>query len=212
MAKNNSSYFLIFAFGIVYMLTNFKHIKTTFKPIKEITPELVAPKVKGFRVEKTRDCLSETFASFVGIQELNGNNRSPIIDYWNNRLNIAKGSPWCASAMTMGFDSCKVKNPRSAWSPAWDISPIGRTIYKRGDNKPTSYVPGMIFTLFYKNLGRVGHVGYVYDISGDVAKTYEGNITNSGTRETNSGKDYFGAYRRDIALIHKIRIYDQEFE
>ena len=159
---------------------------------------------------KDTDCLLPTMQKYLNIREQGGNNKGNFIDQWLVAVGIKYPAPWCAAYASGVFNECNISNPNSAWSPSFDTSPLGRTIYNTRDPLPTKYQMGMIFTLYYANLKRVGHVGMITDISGEWATTNEGNVTMAGTRETNEGKDGVRSLKRDIRKMHKIRIYDTQ--
>lgn len=211
MAKNINIAFYLFIFFALHYSSNFLKVE---KNILKVDPpkKIVVDNYFKAKPEKQTDCLLETMQQYIkiGVVEIGGNNKGPYIDQWLGALGFKEPAPWCAAYTTAIFNECNIKNPNSAWSPSWDTHTSGRTIWTRNQTKPTAYHTGMIFTLYYKNLGRVGHVGMIEDISDGVAKTNEGNVTYSGTRETQGGKDGVMNLRRDIDRMHKIRIYDTQ--
>jgi len=78
------------------------------------------------------------------------------------------------------MEQCGIKNPRSAWSPTVGMTNV---IYHRGREEIPSDVKDCVFSLYYKNLGRIGHVGFVESKTNGGFITVEGNTNGKGERE-----------------------------
>lgn len=112
---------------------------------------------------------------WLDVRETDGNNRSPIIDEWNRAAGVPVGSNWCGSFVYAGQNYMGWRSPSApAWTPAWNIASerINKTQVDTGDK----------FLLFYPNLGRIGHIGYVIDVGEYSVVTSEGNTNVQGSR------------------------------
>lgn len=224
MAKNNYiiGYILIFSalYGISsYVADNQKTVKKAERSHKEIIVKEHLPFTKKETTKSEQevlnyDCLIVTAQKYVGVGEEGGNNKGVKIDYWLQAVGIKYAAPWCAAFLAGVFNECGYENPNSAWSPSWATHISGVTIWQARKNysKPKEYEKGMVFTLYYSNLKRVGHVGMIEAISGEVCSTIEGNVTMRGTRETSQGKDGVMRLKRDINKMYNIRLYNNKIK
>lgn len=167
--------------------------------------------LRGFTVKSDRDCLKEELNNNLGVRERGGNNKGKEVMMYLNSAGIFTPAPWCAAFLVYIFKLCGIQNPESAWSPSWATHSSGETRWQIRQNHPlpTRYEQGMIFTLYYNNLGRVGHVGAIIEIDGNTAKTIEGNVTIRGTRETGDGNDGVMSLKRDMLKMYNIRVYNK---
>jgi CHAP domain len=135
-----------------------------------------------------RDCVKHTYYSQIGVRELTGKNDGKSVEMYLQSVKLGKGYPWCAAFVNWTLLQCGLKPKMSAWSPAWFDK--NRVVYKRGhsDNK----VPdrGDVFGLYFPNLKRIGHVGFIDSWSDKEVITVEGNTNGAGSREGN------GVYRK----------------
>jgi hypothetical protein len=133
-----------------------------------------------------RVCLLDTALSYVGVRELTGNNDGPEVEKFLASVGFSKGFPWCAGFTTYVYESCGVKNPKSAWSPNWALD---KDMIWNHTMSPriamTRAKPADAFTIYYESLGRVGHVGLIYYTTPTHLYTIEGNTNADGSREGN---------------------------
>jgi len=90
------------------------------------------------------------------------------------------GAPWCAAFVsTVG---------RLAIGKAWPLeqtvrcTALGKEAVKKGILHERPEV-GDLVLLYYANLGRYGHVGFVKEVNDDTITTIEGNTCPDGSRE-----------------------------
>lgn len=125
--------------------------------------------------------LKTVYDSQIGVRELTGNNDGSEVEAYLAYAGHKKGAPWCAAFVGWCHAQAGVNAPRSAWSPDWFKTNV---VYRRDwrkDYPPPE--PGMVFGLWFQNLGRVAHVGF---IDGGDSKSYitvEGNTNGAGSRE-----------------------------
>ena len=88
------------------------------------------------------------------IDEADGHNRHPWIDVFNDHAGVPLGSAWCASMVCFAMDYCGQPTPNGcAWSPSW--FPESKVIDIQESDTAD------LFGLYYSNLGRIGHVGFI---------------------------------------------------
>lgn len=141
--------------------------------------------------------LQVVYTSQIGVREATGRNDGPQVEAYLKSTQMKRGAPWCAAFVTWCFDQVGIRNAKSAWSPAW--FPRSNTIWRNatGGMTPTT---GDVFGIYYSNLKRIGHVGFVDKWSGNWVITVEGNTNDALSREGD------GVYkrRRNIRQIHSV--------
>lgn len=147
-----------------------------------------------------RNCVLMQAAADVGVRESTGRNDGPEVERYLAHVGLGKGHAWCAAFVSYHLSKCGVANPRSAWSPAF-AAEAQRVWTPRKASR--SLLPGDVFSLYYANLGRVGHVGFVSGAEGRYILTIEGNTSGPGSREG----DGVYARRRELSKIHAITNY-----
>lgn len=132
----------------------------------------------------------EVARSQVGVREV-GHNCGPEVRVYLHYTGFDCGAPWCAAFVSWCFHQAGYDKPRSAWSPA---VASGKKVDK------SQAKPGHVFAIYYSNLGRIGHVGFIEKVEGNSVHTIEGNTNPMGSREGD------GVYRkrRRITQIYKI--------
>lgn len=122
-------------------------------------------------------------ASQVGVREATNRNDGEEVESYLRSVGLGKGHPWCAAIMYWSFSECGYTFPEKpsfyAWSPNW--FPADRVVWidGRGDQGTSGDALG----IYYRNLGRVGHVGMLTKEDGDYFHTIEGNTSDAGSRE-----------------------------
>jgi hypothetical protein len=141
-------------------------------PIPNKEPEFVS----------LRSSVAETFIKEVGVVEYGGNNRGTRVEEYLRSTNLGPGHAWCAAFVHWTLRQHGIDTGKSnAWSPSW--FPPQNTVYKRNTDKKDLPRKSDVFGLYYTNLGRIGHVGFVEELRGDVLITVEGNTNGQGSRE-----------------------------
>ena len=144
---------------------------------------------------------------YIGVTESGGNNRGKEVEYFLATVGLKAGLPWCTAFTCTVLHESEVQNPMTGWTPALATHKTGQRILKRDD-----YKGGMVFTLYYANLKREGHSGFITQIQGNSVMTVEGNTTNRGTRETHQGKDGVNQILRPKSALHNVILYKKVYE
>ncbi len=124
----------------------------------------------------------------VDVQEQpRGSNAGPRVEEYLASVGRKKGDPWCAAFTSWCILQAEKKLqqtfyvPKTAYTP--HILQARDTQILRGPG-PRWIAPGMLFLLYYKKLGRVGHVGFIEGcLDPDTVITIEGNSNDEGVRE-----------------------------
>jgi CHAP domain-containing protein len=126
----------------------------------------------------------EEAGRYMGVEEVPKlSNRGVQIDYWLTECKIPVGNPWCAA-----FVTCVIRQAIGRASPVYLNGSVQRivewaqTLKSLGvwQDKPER---GDLFVLYFKNLGRFGHIGLVTNVVGNEYETIEGNSNSVGSRE-----------------------------
>lgn len=139
--------------------------------------------VKGDSVDK-RDCLKNTYTSYIGVREATGNNDGIEVEKFLKSTGLGKGYAWCAAFVNWCFIQCGIKTVKSpAWSPSW--FPNDKVIYKRNNTIKRQPQSGDVFGIWFSSKKRVAHVGFIDDWQNgsDYAITVEGNTNTAGSRD-----------------------------
>ncbi|MDJ1494525.1 hypothetical protein QNI19_16390 [Cytophagaceae bacterium DM2B3-1] len=143
--------------------------------------------------------LKQVFTSYVGTKELTGNNDGEIVESFLASVGLPKGYAWCAAFVKHCMDRVNVKTRITAWAP----SAVPRNLCVWMQGKVIKRLPkcGDVFGVYYANLKRIGHVGFIREWKFDspYAATTEGNTNSQNSREGN------GVYER-IRLKRQIHI------
>jgi len=190
--------------------SNTKSVKTSHNTEKNYIKNLELQKKDSiFVVEINEDDLRfkklrNTYYNEIGVKEEGGNNKGKRIKEYLNSVKLDEGYAWCAAFICWGLTNNDFLNPKSAWSPTVSNFNI---IYRKGDKHFPSG-EGLIFSLYYKNLGRIGHVGYIEDVKDDYVLTIEGNTNGNGEREG----DGVHRKRRPINTVYRVSKYNKVLE
>jgi len=146
-----------------------------------------------------RQKVKEVYTSQIGVRELTGRNDGDQVERYLAVTALKRGNPWCAAFIAWTFKQAKVDAITSAYSPSW--FPQKRIVYQRSRNSIT-YIPatGDVFGIYFNNLKRIAHVGFVDLWQSNYCITVEGNTNGAGSREGD------GVYRkrRLINQIYKV--------
>lgn len=146
-----------------------------------------------------RQHLTTIYLQEVGTREVGKNNHGPGPKKYLAACGLGEGYAYCACFVKWSLLQIGIPTPGTAWSPSWASgksvfwkqgSVIAREERPRQSNLPPPArhpQPGDVFTLYYTNIRRVGHVGFIHiwndPRADDWAFTVEGNTNGEGSRE-----------------------------
>ena len=113
------------------------------------------------------DTLRAIYSAYVGVRELTRHNDGPEVERFLAHVGLKKGAPWCAAFVSYCLHKAGYTDaPRSGWSP--DYFPKEKRIWENTRTVVTSklvtsnlFRSGDLFGIWYANLGRIAHVGFV---------------------------------------------------
>ena len=150
-------------------------------PVRDVSEKRIA------KIAKIRECTSSNLIKATerwnGVEELTGNNDHPMITIAMNLCGLSgdKGYPWCAACMAENHDYAGLPAPHSARVVDWFTQNL---IWKtRCGEKQFKVKPGMVGALYYRSLGRYGHIVLIIGEDNNNYYTLEGNTNAAGSRE-----------------------------
>lgn len=135
---------------------------------------------KTMQTYEPEDRLLSIALKELGVREQTGHNDGPHVETYLHYVGLAKGAPWCAAFVSWVFGQAGYKQPRTAWSPA--LFPANRRTLNKA--------PACIFGIYFANLKRIAHCGFVAQVRNDWIVTIEGNTNGYGNRDGD------GVYRK----------------
>lgn len=115
------------------------------------------------------------------MRELTGRNDGVEVESYLKTCGLQKGQPWCAAFVAWSHIQAGIKAPTSGYSPDWFQNHV---VYQRDWRKEYPKAePGMVFGLYFQNMGRVAHVGFIDKEDQNSYYTVEGNTNQAGSRE-----------------------------
>jgi len=166
-----------------------------------------------------RQKIKSIYSKEVGVREKTNKNDGERIAEYLQYTGLPEGYAWCASFVSWTFGQAGFKEPKTAWSPS--LFPSKRVIWNRGSvkRKPFGnlkppdvengksvsndyYTPesGDVFGIYFNNLKRIAHAGFVDEWGDKYLITTEGNTNNGGSRDGD------GVYRkrRPVSSIYQV--------
>lgn len=116
----------------------------------------------------------------IGVRELTGKNDGIQVEQYLKYVWLKKGQPWCAAFVSWCFGYNGVKKARSGGCVK--LMEQGKVIYINGKAKQKPR-PADVFFIWFSNLKRVAHTGFVDDWGETWVTTVEGNTNDAGSRE-----------------------------
>ena len=142
------------------------------------------------------DSLRAIYSSYVGVRELTRHNDGPEVERFLAHVGLKKGAPWCAAFVSYCLHKAGYTDaPRSGWSPAY--FPKEKRIWENTRTVVTSklvtsnlFRSGDLFGIWYANLGRIAHVGFIdtpngtskYEVESDELRVTSAHTQNVGAR------------------------------
>jgi CHAP domain len=130
------------------------------------------------------------FTSQLGVKET-GFNSGPQVNQYLASVRARSGQHWCAAFVSWCYQNAQVTTPPiTAWAASF--FPAAQRIYTRPGPLRKHPEPGDLIGLYYTNLKRIGHVGFVERWRPERGEcvTVEGNTNDGGSRNGD------GVYRK----------------
>ncbi|WP_316831927.1 peptidoglycan-binding protein [Pedobacter aquatilis] len=118
--------------------------------------------------------------SQLHVREKTGHNDGSAVEAYLHYVKLEKGAPWCAAFVSWVFGQAGYSQPLTGWSPA--LFPANK--------RCTNAAPAMVFGIWFPELKRIAHCGFIEKRQGNWLITIEGNTNVAGSREGD------GVYRK----------------
>ncbi|SEM33160.1 CHAP domain-containing protein [bacterium A37T11] len=122
----------------------------------------------GMRVK-----LQQIYSKEIGVHEATGHNDGKSVEEYLRYCGVGKGNNWCSAFICWCLGQAGIANPKNPWAPA--MFPAKRLV--------TTPLKGTIFGLYFPELKRIGHCGFVDTCDGKWITTVEGNSGNAVVRK-----------------------------
>lgn len=126
----------------------------------------------------------------VGVKEATGNNDGHEVEKYLASVGLGKGHPWCAAAVHWCYRECGVVlEPKREFAMALRFHTKPMRVWEKSGWEPDIgdwqriSEDGDHFSLWYSNLGRIGHTGLIYGEDEKFLLTVEANTGSGGERE-----------------------------
>jgi len=169
-----------FGFLAVFHAKDAKALRLFAKDAKDISlPPFANDSMRALR-EPT---LREIYTAEIGIRETSGNNDGSRVGEYLRYCGLDEGYAWCAAFVSWCHGQAGYTEPRNAWAAA--LFPASRTIWHAEKPLPMNSIqtiprPGDVFGIYYTNLRRIAHAGFVDGWVGKYCITVEGNTGPEG--------------------------------
>ena len=129
----------------------------------------------------------------VGVVEKTGRNDGARVEEFLASTGLGKGHPWCAAFPHWAYRQCGVVlEPKAEFARAAKWHDKDHRVWeKKGWVPDTAKAfrpvsePGDHMSLYYQNLGRIGHTAVILREDEKYFYTVEGNTNSEGSREGN---------------------------
>lgn len=166
------------------------HADTARVPVVVAITETVQQKDTQAVTVIKNPSLQEIYSAYIGVREATGNNDGKQVERFLKNVGLGKGFPWCAAYVKTCLLEAGIKSASKINGMALSCENKAYFVY-RARSKIEPVRSGDVFTLWYANLKRIGHTGFVdHDVNGTVYESVEGNTNAAGSREGD------GVYRK----------------
>ncbi|SEN40186.1 hypothetical protein SAMN05216436_115130 [bacterium A37T11] len=125
----------------------------------------VAPGKPAIKRWIQRPTLPQIYRAEIGVHEATSHNDGPRIAEYLRYCGLIPGSAWCAAFVSWCHGKAGYPQPRNSWAAA--LFPDDRIVHnpKEGD----------VFGIYFQELHRIGHCGFVESWNHTWCLTVEGN-------------------------------------
>lgn len=149
-----------------------------------------------------RDAVASVYTSQIGVKETWGNNAGPEIREYQAACGYPNQSvAWCACLVTWVYKFCglPVPNEHPALSSAW--FPEEKCVYRKNQRSTFYAKRGDLIGLYFRNKGRIAHIGFFHSYKNGYVLTVEGNTSDVGSQREG---DRVMVKRRFLSTIYRI--------
>lgn len=170
-------------------------IVVVYDTVKTMGKEQKQPVSVNGSTTKITPSIREVYMSQIGIHEATGHNDGVDVEKYLKSVGLKKGYAWCAAYVKWSYDRANIKTTMNG--AAASAHNRDNLVYYKGKfiKDPE---PGDAFTLWYTNLGRIGHTGFFHEkLNSSVYESFEGNTGEGGAIDvgTREGDGVYHKYR-----------------
>ncbi len=150
----------------------------------------------------TRRRLQQIYTAEVGVREATSKNDGEMVQEYLKYVGLKGNFSYCGAFICWNLGRAGIHNPRSGWAPA--LFPATRVVWCRDAKHGVSTEPhsGDVFCIYFQELKRIAHCGFVDAWDGTWCITVEGNTANP----IRAGPSQEGVYRKKrlIKTLYKV--------
>ncbi|SEN74763.1 CHAP domain-containing protein [bacterium A37T11] len=146
----------------------------------------------SLQTSSQRQTLRHIYTAEIGVREATVKNDGPEVEKYLKYIGLTKGYSYCAAYVCWCLHEAGIGNPKNGWAPA--LFPAKRVVWEKKQQKPigamqglttynlqrTTPLAGDVFGLYFSELKRIGHCGFVDSWDGIWCITVEANTNNTG--------------------------------
>ncbi len=159
----------------------------------------------------SRQTLRCIYTSQIGVREATGKNDGPEVEKYLKFIDLEKGYSYCAAFICWSMAQAGLVNPKNGWAPA--LFPAKQVIWARTGGGATPQT-GDVFGLYFQELKRIAHCGFVDQWDKVWCVTVEANTNDIGSvifvndpaNPIRAGPTKEGVYRKKrlVKTIYKV--------
>lgn len=130
---------------------------------------------------RVRENVVKAYTSQIGVREKTGHNDGAAVEGYLKYTGLGKGYAWCAAFVCWCYGQADIPNPKTAYAP--NLFKGNVIIYVRGKKPMQQPLSGDVFGIYFNNMGRIAHVGFINQWGDKEVVTVEGNTNGAGSRD-----------------------------
>ncbi|SEM77321.1 hypothetical protein SAMN05216436_107140 [bacterium A37T11] len=149
----------------------------------------------------TRQTLRHIYTAEIGVREFTGHNDGARVQEYLQYVNLRGNFSYCGAFVCWNLGKAGINNPKNGWAPA--LFPANRVIWTRNTATDRGVIKiGDVFGIYFSELKRIGHCGFVDQWDGTWCITVEGNTSNP----IRAGPSAQGVYKKKrlIKTIYQV--------
>ncbi len=175
-------------FGFVILGIGFSILGTicgfVVKQARSSKQEAISPNIADNPSTTSRKRLQQIYNAEIGVREATGKNDGLRIQQYLQVVGLHGDYSYCSAFISWIFSKAGMAEPRTAWSPA--LFPDKRVIWARIGGGATPQT-GDVFGIYFQELRRVGHCGFVDEWKDTWCITVEANTSDAGAIASANG-------------------------
>lgn len=180
---------------VIDTINGVPEIVVVMDSVTSMGKEQKQPKTTTGNVTSSTPSITQVYQSQIAVREATGKNDGYHVEKYLKSVGLGKGYAWCAAFVRWCYDQAKIKTTING--AAASAHNRDNLVYYKSKliKEPEA---GDVFTLWYANLGRIGHTGFFHErLNQSVYESYEGNTGEGGAIDvgTREGQGVYRKYR-----------------